>query len=189
MAQLPPINFQYPPVRYSPIQEAFRGALDAALAQAFLQPFEKKASERSLKEREAFSQFEIGEIPERARQTTLADINTGRVSEITDPNDLNLFKQAGIAPKYHNFGGDATHPGKDYFATEDIAHGHQPASPSSMAFVDQLRQRAGFHGAKDAQGKDVPIQYEWQAEQVAKEGGVLEQFASLKQQEHQFETL
>src|SRR6266404_726032 len=128
MAQLPPISFQYPPIRYSPIQEAFRGALDASLAQAFLQPFEKRASERSLKEREAFSQFEISEMPERARQTTLADINTGRVSQVTDPKDLDLFQRAGVAPKYRNFGGTATTPGTDYFASEDIAKAKQPAS-------------------------------------------------------------
>lgn len=179
MAQIPPLSFQFPPIRYSPIQEAFRGALDTAFAQFVSQPFEEMASRRAERKQEAFELFNIREAPEKAKALAAGEIQTGRVSTVTDPSDVRLLRDAGIAPKYKNF----NNTGIDYFDPADIARAHQPANPALVGMIETARKSAGFPAWSS------PPQYEWQAEQLAKEAGVYESYAQMAQQQHQFDSL
>lgn len=149
---LQPYPFSYPPIRYSPIQQAFRSAIEAGAVAAFQLPFEKWKA-----------QFEAKYAGQRAQAeaygtevgTQKADIDTGRVVTLSPETESKAYT-AGMAPTYTNVSG------KNYWDPKAVNEALQPISPVQKTFIQDISGRLGIPAA-DTQG----LQYNWQAHQLS----------------------
>jgi hypothetical protein len=180
MAALQPTPFSFPPIRYSPIQEAFRGALDVAMTNLFSQPFLKKAQEREIqtfgKEQAIREELELQFMPQRARAQVQSEIDTGQVipqDQIGVSDDI--LKRAGVAPKY-NVGG------KGYYAPQDVARAKQWGLPLPKPMTDWITGLANRTGVK-LETKDLTV---GNFPQLSQELGVGIQAADLAERQKEY---
>jgi hypothetical protein len=146
MAALNPPQFPFPPIRYSPIQEAFRGALDVGMSELFQLPFQKMAMKRELskyaQEQGIERATEINYMPAHALATRQSEINTGQVvpGSTLDPDTRANLTRAGAAPKY-SFGGE------DYYAPDALTGAKKyglPVAQNVQSYIDDARKRMGL---------------------------------------------
>ena len=184
MAALNPPQFTFPPIRYSPIQEAFRGALDIGMSELFQLPFQKLAQKRELQkyaqERGIEAATEINYAPAKALATRQAEINTGQVipeSSLDAETRANLVR-AGAAPKY-------AMGTESYYAPESLTQARRyslPVQPAIQTYLDDARRRMNLPGV------GTPVT-EGQLPELATAMGVELPVAQYQKQSQQFEEL
>jgi hypothetical protein len=185
MAPLNPPQFSFPPIRYSPIQEAFRGALDIGMSELFQLPFQKLAMKRELskyaQEQGIERATEVNFMPAKALATRQSEINTGQVidEETLDPETRSNLQRAGAAPKY-------SFSGKNYYAPDALIAAKKyglPVAPNVQSYIDDARKRMGLY---DQVGKPVT---EGQLPEVATTMGLEKEAADYQLKKTQFEEL
>jgi len=173
----------YPPIRYSPIQEAFRGALDVGLSELFRLPFEKAAARREQEKTLSIyggeRQIDIANIPRQALADVQSKVKTGVYvpEEQIDPTTRSFFPHANVAPA-------AEIGGKKYYSQEALGnarHYAQPVLPGMQNYIDDVRKRLGVEDRSPVLTGELP--------QIAQGLGIQKEAAQYQQGVVQFEEM
>jgi len=184
MAPLQPPQFSFPPIRYSPIQEAFRGALDVGMSELFQLPFQKMAQKRELQkysqEQDIQRESELKFTGPMALAKQRSEIQTGQVvpGSSLDAETRSNLARAGAAAKY-------SLNGEDYYTPEALTGAKRyglPVAKDIQGYIDDARKRMGF------KGQSAPVT-EGELPEVASAMGLEMPIREMQQREAQFEEL